>query len=259
MDTPKKNTMRAIVALCGTVMFLSTTPAFAAPLDADVTAETAMEDNASEEMAAAEETTGESVTADQEEDSEDTMAEAPADETDALETTADDADQGNTNDADENTDENEEDEEDEEDDTEPTVSDTYTAPEDVSHVNISFKFTNASGGKPVYPVTMELKEVDTKVKKKIVLRSAGQIVELEHGDYKVVSFKDSGKMPLVASDETLSLYSNTSYTIRYAQNRLRKTIMDFLKDNILLAVMFVGAAAIYNATIIKNFNKHPRR
>ena len=255
MDTPKKNTMRAVIALCGTVMFLSTTPAFAAPLDTDVTAETAMEDNVSGEMTTAEETAGESVTAAQEENGEDATAEAPTDETDALETAADDADQGNENDADEN----EEDEEDEEDDAEPTVSDTYTAPENISHVNVSFKFTNASGGKPVYPVTMELKEVDTKVKKKIVLRSAGQIVELEHGDYKVVSFKDSGKMPLVASDETLSLYSNTSYTIRYAQNRLRKTIMDFLKDNILLAVMFVGAAAIYNATIIKNFNKHPRR
>lgn len=258
MDTPKKNTMRAVIALCGTVMFLSTTPAFAAPLDTDVTAETAMEDNTSEEMATAEETAGESVTAAQEGNSEDATAEAPTNETDALETAADDEDQGNENDADEN-EENEEDEEDEEDDAEPTVSDTYTAPENISHVNVSFKFTNASGGKPVYPVTMELKEVDTKVKKKIVLRSAGQIVELEHGDYKVVSFKDSGKMPLVASDETLSLYSNTSYTIRYAQNRLRKTIMDFLKDNILLAVMFVGAAAIYNATIIKNFNKHPRR
>lgn len=256
METPRKNTMRAIVALCGTVVFLSTTPAFAAPLETDVAAEATMENNANEEAAAAEETAEESVMETSEGDGEESTAETETDDTDAQETTADEAEQ---DDADSTDEEDNMSETETEGDTASAVSDTYTAPENTSHVNVSFTFTNTSGGKPVYPVTMELKETDTKERKKIVLRSAGQIVELEHGDYQVVSFKDSGKVPLIASDETLSLYSNTSYTIRYAQNRVKKMIMDFLKDNALLVVMFVGAAAIYNATIIKNFNKHPRR
>ena len=66
-------------------------------------------------------------------------------------------------------------------------------------------------------------------------------------------------MPLVASSQTMSIYQNARYTIQFQQNRARKMFSDFLKDNVLLIVVFLGAAALYNATIIKNFNKHPRR
>ena len=154
--------------------------------------------------------------------------------------------------------------EDETEEAEPEETDTsqediYTAPEDKNHVNVSFQFTNASGTKPVYPVNLILKEVDTGIKEKITIRSSGQIVELEHGDYQVASIKDGGSMPLVASGQTMSIYKNARYTIQFQQNRARKMFSDFLKDNILLIVIFLGAAALYNATIIKNFNKHPRR
>ena len=154
--------------------------------------------------------------------------------------------------------------EDETEDTEPeeteaSQEDIYTAPENKNHVNVSFQFTNASGTKPVYPVNLVLKEVDTGVKEKITIRSSGQIVELEHGDYQVISMKDGGSMPLVASSQTMSIYQNARYTIQFQQNRARKMFSDFLKDNVLLIVVFLGAAALYNATIIKNFNKHPRR
>ena len=147
----------------------------------------------------------------------------------------------------------------ESEETESGQEDIYTAPENKNHVNISFQFTNASGTKPVYPVNLVLKEVDTGAKEKITVRSSGQIVELEHGDYQVVSMKDGGTMPLVASNQTMSIYKNARYTIQFQQNRAKKMFFDFLKDNILLIVVFIGAAAIYNATIIKNFNKHPRR
>lgn len=250
METPRKNKIRAIVAMCGTAVLLSTVPALAAPVEADVVAESLTEtaavedglDEMAEETTVQEETVEENSEAQEEETSVEEETESQEDDIDdpGSKETADDADDLDS-------------------ETESVISDTYTAPENTSHVNVSFVFTNTSGGKPVYPVTIELKETDTKVKEKIVLRSAGQIVELEHGDYQVVSLKDSGKVPLVASDDTLSLYNNTSYTIRYAQNRAKKMFTDFLKDNILLVIMFAGAAALYNATIIKNFNKHPRR
>lgn len=238
---------------CGTAVILSTSPALAAPQDA--APESAIETQVQEtETPQAEPTqeTPETQEALESEGTENTPETSAEEESDIGE------EEGETEDTETEQDEDET-EEAEPEETDTSQEDIYTAPEDKNHVNVSFQFTNASGTKPVYPVNLILKEVDTGIKEKITIRSSGQIVELEHGDYQVVSMKDGGTMPLVASGQTMSIYKNARYTIQFQQNRARKMFSDFLKDNILLIVIFLGAAALYNATIIKNFNKHPRR
>lgn len=243
-----------LTVACGTAVILSASPALAAPQDA--APESAVETQVQETETPQAEQTQETQEALESEDTEN------APETSAEEDTEEESDTGEdeseTEDQETEQDEDET-EEAEPEETEASQEDIYTAPEDKNHVNVSFQFTNASGTKPVYPVNLILKEVDTGVKEKITIRSSGQIVELEHGDYQVVSMKDGGSMPLVASGQTMSIYKNARYTIQFQQNRARKMFSDFLKDNILLIVVFLGAAALYNATIIKNFNKHPRR
>lgn len=231
-----------LTVACGTAVILSASPALAAPQDA--APESAVETQVQETETPQADQTQEAPETQEVLESEDTP-ETSAEE-DAKEEFETEEDEGETDDA-------------EPEETEASQEDIYTAPEDKNHVNVSFQFTNASGTKPVYPVNLVLKEVDTGVKEKITIRSSGQIVELEHGDYQVVSMKDGGTVPLVASGQTMSIYKNARYTIQFQQNRAKKMFSDFLKDNILLIVLFLGAAAIYNATIIKNFNKHPRR
>ena len=256
-----------LTVACGTAVILSASPAFAAPQDTAPESavetqvqevETAQADQMQEvsEMQEALETKDvESVpeTSAEENTEEDSEEES---DTEEHEDEVQDQEIEQDKSQDENGDETSDAESGE---TESGQEDIYTAPENKNHVNISFQFTNASGTKPVYPVNLVLKEVDTGAKEKITVRSSGQIVELEHGDYQVVSMKDGGTMPLVASNQTMSIYKNARYAIQFQQNRAKKMFFDFLKDNILLIVVFIGAAAIYNATIIKNFNKHPRR
>ena len=239
-----------LTVACGTAVILSASPALAAPQDA------APESEAETPQAEQTQETPETQEALESEDTEN-APETSAEE-DAEEESDTGEDESETEDPETEQDEDETAEA-EPEETEASQEDIYTAPEDKNHVNVSFQFTNASGTKPVYPVNLILKEVDTGVKEKITIRSSGQIVELEHGDYQVVSMKDGGSMPLVASGQTMSIYKNARYTIQFQQNRARKMFSDFLKDNILLIVVFLGAAALYNATIIKNFNKHPRR
>ena len=256
-----------LTVACGTAVILSASPAFAAPQDTAPEsavetqvqeAETAQADQmqeASETQEALETKDAESVpeTSAEENTEEDSEEESDTEE-------HEDEVQDQEIEQDKSQDENGDETDDAEPKgTEPGQEDIYTAPENKNHVNVSFQFTNASGTKPVYPVNLVLKEVDTGAKEKVTIRSSGQIVELEHGDYQVVSMKDGGTMPLVTSNQTMSIYKNARYTIQFQQNRARKMFSDFLKDNVLLIVVFLGAAALYNATIIKNFNKHPRR
>ena len=239
-----------LTVACGTAVILSASPALAAPQDA--APESAVETQVQETETPQADQTQE---APESEDTPETTAEE-----DAKEEFETEEDEGETEDPEADEDEDGDETDDAEpEETEASQEDIYTAPEDKNHVNVSFQFTNASGTKPVYPVNLVLKEVDTGVKEKITIRSSGQIMELEHGDYQVVSMKDGGTVPLVASGQTMSIYKNARYTIQFQQNRAKKMFSDFLKDNILLIVLFLGAAAIYNATIIKNFNKHPRR
>lgn len=256
-----------LTVACGTAVILSASPAFAAPQDTAPESavetqvqevETAQADQmqeASEMQEALETKDVESVpeTSAEENTEEDSEEESDTEE-------HEDEVQDQEIEQDKSQDENGDETDDAEPKgTEPGQEDIYTAPENKNHVNISFQFTNASGTKPVYPVNLVLKEVDTGAKEKVTIRSSGQIVELEHGDYQVVSMKDGGTMPLVTSNQTMSIYKNARYTIQFQQNRTKKMFFDFLKDNILLIVVFIGVAAVYNATIIKNFNKHPRR
>lgn len=243
---------------CGTAVILSTSPALAAPQDAapESAIETQVQETETPQAEPTQETpeTQEALESEGTENTPETSAEEESDigeEDGETEDTETEQDEDETEEA--------EPEETEPEETETSQEDIYTAPEDKNHVNVSFQFTNASGTKPVYPVNLILKEVDTGIKEKITIRSSGQIVELEHGDYQVISMKDGGSMPLVASSQTMSIYQNARYTIQFQQNRARKMFSDFLKDNVLLIVVFLGAAALYNATIIKNFNKHPRR
>lgn len=256
-----------LTVACGTAVILSASPALATPQDTapESAVETQVQEvetaqvnqmqEASETQEALETKDAESVleTSAEENTEEDSEEESDTEEhEDEVQDQETEQDKFQDEDGDETGDT-------ESEETEAVQEDIYTAPENKNHVNISFQFTNASGTKPVYPVNLVLKEVDTGAKEKITVRSSGQIVELEHGDYQVVSMKDGGTMPLVASGQTMSIYKNARYTIQFQQNRARKMFSDFLKDNILLIVVFLGAAALYNATIIKNFNKHPRR
>lgn len=242
---------------CGTAVILSTSPALAAPQDAapESAVKTQVQETETPQAEQTQETpeTQEALESEDAENAPETSAEEDAQEES---NTREDESEAEDPETEQDEDETEEAEPEE---TEASQEDIYTAPENKNHVNVSFQFTNASGTKPVYPVNLVLKEVDTGVKEKITIRSSGQIVELEHGDYQVASIKDGGSMPLVASGQTMSIYKNARYTIQFQQNRARKMFSDFLKDNILLIVVFLGAAALYNATIIKNFNKHPRR
>lgn len=249
-----------LTVACGTAVILSASPALAAPQDAapESAIETQVQETETPQAEPTQETpetteTQEALESEDAENAPETSAEEDAqEESNTREDESEAEDLGTEQDEDET-------EDTEPEETEASQEDIYTAPENKNHVNVSFQFTNASGTKPVYPVNLVLKEVDTGVKEKITIRSSGQIVELEHGDYQVASIKDGGSMPLVASGQTMSIYKNARYTIQFQQNRARKMFSDFLKDNVLLIVVFLGAAALYNATIIKNFNKHPRR
>lgn len=255
---------------CGTAVILSASPVIAAPqgttpesaVETQVQeAETAKTDETQETSETQETLETEEVESVPETSIEENTEEDSEEESDAAENEDEAQNQETEQDTlkDEDAAETGDEKPEESEEAESEQEDIYTAPENKSHVNISFRFTNASGIRPVYPVNLILKEVDTGAKEKLTIRSSGQIVELEHGDYQVISMKDSGVMPLVTSDQTMSIYENTSYTIQFQQNRGKKMFFDFLKDNALLIVVFIGAAAVYNATIIKNFNKHPRR
>jgi len=256
-----------LTVACGTAVILSASPALAVPQDTAPESavetqvqetETAQADQMQEAQEAQEALETKDAESVPETSAEENMEKDSEEESDAEENENEVQDQETKQDKSQGEDEDEADDA-EPEETESSQEDIYTAPENKNHVNISFQFTNASGTRPVYPVNLVLKEVDTGAKEKITIRSSGQIVELEHGDYQVVSMKDGGTMPLVASNQTISIYKNARYTIQFRQNRAKKMFFDFLKDNILLIVIFIGAAAVYNATIIKNFNKHPRR
>lgn len=253
MDIRKKSRAWVTAIACGTAVFISATPVVAAPQDESVFAETAVEEAGSQENVSMD--TGQDVT-EENKDPADETAEAQETETPESEYETEESDES----GDESSKYNEEENEDESDieTIEETQKDTYTAPENTSHVNVSFTFSNSSR-KLTYPVTLGLKEVDTGVRQKVVLRSEGQIVEMEHGDYQITSIKDSGKMPLRTGSKTYEIYKNTSYAVPFVENRGKKMFGDFLKDNVFLVIFFAAGAALYNATIIKNFNKHPRR
>lgn len=139
----------------------------------------------------------------------------------------------------------------------------YTAPEDTRHANVSFVMTEAASSaffsQITYPVTIGLKEVDTGAWATLTVRSAGQILEVEKGDYAVVSVKDSGKVPLSVPGDTLHIYENTEYTVRFAANNALKLFTDFLTDNIFLAFFIAFAALFYKKAIIPRFASDVKR
>ncbi len=140
---------------------------------------------------------------------------------------------------------------------------SYSAPEDEQHVRVSFHFEEASTSAYfsdlTYPLTLRLKEVDTGRKLTLTIKSDGQILEVEKGDYSVQSLKDSGKVPLTVAGDILHLYQNTEYPVRFSANNGLKMFMDFLADNVLLVVFFVFAALFYKAVIIPRFASDIRR
>lgn len=139
----------------------------------------------------------------------------------------------------------------------------YTAPEDTRHANVSFVMTEAASSaffsQITYPITIGLKEVDTGTRDTLTVRSAGQILEVEKGDYAVVSVKDSGKVPLSVPGDTLHIYENTEYTVRFAANNALKLFTDFLMDNIFLAFFIAFAALFYKKAIIPRFASDVKR
>lgn len=139
----------------------------------------------------------------------------------------------------------------------------YTAPEDSRHANASFAFLEAASSayfqKLTYPVSVGLKEVDTGDRVMLTIRSSGQILEVEKGDYAIVSIKDSGKVPLSVPGDTLHIYENTEYQIRFAANNALKMFMDFLMDNVFLACLFVCAALLYKKVFIPMFANDIKR
>lgn len=140
---------------------------------------------------------------------------------------------------------------------------SYTAPEDSRHANVSFAITEAVSSafftELIYPVSIGLKEVDTGDRVTLTVRSAGQILEVEKGDYAVISVKDSGKVPLSVPGDTLHIYENTEYTVRFAANNILKMFTDFLADNIFLACFFAFAAIFYKKVFIPRFASDVRR
>ncbi len=140
---------------------------------------------------------------------------------------------------------------------------SYTAPENDRHVNVSFSFmgstTSASFSKLTYPLSLGLKEVDTGDKVTLTVKSDGQILEIEKGDYAITFLKDSGKVPLSVAGDTLHIYENTEYPVRFAANNALKMFTDFLADNIFLACFFVFAALFYKKAIIPRFASDARR
>ena len=140
---------------------------------------------------------------------------------------------------------------------------TYSAPADEQHVNVSFDFTESSSSAYfsglTYPLTLSLKEVDTGRKLTLTIKSEGQILEVEKGDYAVRSLKDSGKVPLMVAGDTLHMYQNMEYPVRFAANNALKMFMDFLADNILLVLFFAFAALFYKAVVIPRFASDIRR
>ena len=139
---------------------------------------------------------------------------------------------------------------------------SYTAPENTRHANVSFSFmevaTSAYFSKLTYPLTLGLKEVDTGHKATLIIKSEGQILEDEKEDYAVTSLKDSGKIPLSVAGDTLHIYGNTEYPVRFAANNALKTLMDFLADNIFLICFFAVAALFFKKVIISRFASDAR-
>lgn len=140
---------------------------------------------------------------------------------------------------------------------------SYTAPEDSRHANVSFSFAQASASayfsKLTYPLTLSLKEVDTGDRLTLTVKSEGQILEVEKGDYAVTSIKDSGRIPLSVAGDTLHIYDNTEYSVRFAANNALKMFTDFLADNIFLVCFFAFAALFYKKVIIPRFASDVRR
>lgn len=139
----------------------------------------------------------------------------------------------------------------------------YTAPEDTRHANVSFSFNEEAASayfsKLTYPLTLGLKEVDTRKKISMTIKSEGQILEVDKGDYTVTSLKDSGKIPLSIAADTLHIYENTEYPVRFAANSALKMFTDFLADNIFLGVFLVFAAIFYQKVFIPRFASDVRR
>ena len=102
---------------------------------------------------------------------------------------------------------------------------TYSAPADEQHVNVSFDF-NETGSSSyftelTYPLTLSLKEVDTGRK--------------------------------------LTLTIKSEYPVRFAANNGLKMFMNFIADNIFLVLFFVFAALFYKAVVIPRFASDVRR
>lgn len=140
---------------------------------------------------------------------------------------------------------------------------SYTAPEDSRRANVSFSFTEAASSaffsKLSYPLSMRLKEVDTGARVTLTVKSDGQILEVEKGDYIVTFLKDSGKIPLSVAGDTLHIYKNTEYPVRFAANNGLRMFTDFLADNIFLACFFIFAALFYKKVIIPRFASDAKR
>lgn len=139
----------------------------------------------------------------------------------------------------------------------------YTAPEDSRYANASFAFLEAASSayfkELTYPVSVGLKEVDTGDRVMLTIRSSGQILGVEKGDYAIISVKDSGKVPLSVPGDTLHIYENTEYQIRFAANNALKMFTDFLMDNIFLACLFACAALLYKKVFIPMFANDVKR
>ena len=75
----------------------------------------------------------------------------------------------------------------------------------------------------------------------------------------MISLKDSGKIPLSVAGDTLHIYKNTEYPVRFAVNNGLRMFTDFFADNIFLACFFIFAALFYKKAIIPRFASDAKR
>lgn len=142
------------------------------------------------------------------------------------------------------------------------AGDTYTAPENKNHANVSFEFVDRNevlNGSLEYPITLEFKDIHTGDKFEYKLKTDGQILEVEKGDYIVSSFKDSSRTKYIAFTDTVEIYGNKEYLILYAEDMLGNMVRDFVKDNVILIAFLALFAFVYKHIVVKRFSNDIRR
>lgn len=142
------------------------------------------------------------------------------------------------------------------------ADDIYTAPENKNHANVSFDFVDRNEVLTdgfEYPVSLELKDIHTGDKFEYKVKTSGQILEVEKGDYIVSSIKDSSRTRYIAFTDTVEIYGNKEYLILYAEDMLGNMFRNFIKDNIILITFLAIFAFAYKHIIVSRFSNDIRR